>query len=144
MAKQDLHIIGNISIPANELNIQVSTSGGPGGQHVNKTSTKVTLRWNLLSSAALNEEQQQRIAERLQSRLTTRGDLIVQADDTRSQRTNLEKARERLAELLREALFVPKKRKKTRIPRSVKRKRLDQKKQRSLTKKGRQKYRGDD
>ena len=143
MSKEDLHIIGNIFIPANELNIQVSTSGGPGGQHVNKTSTKVTLRWNLLSSTALNEEQQRRIAERLQSRLTTRGDLLVQADDTRSQRSNLDKARERLAELLREALFVHKKRKKTRIPKSVKRRRLDKKKQRSQTKKGRQKYRGE-
>jgi len=95
-------------IPAAELRESASRSGGPGGQHVNKTSTRVTLRWCAAQSAALGEAQRARLLRRLGSRLTRGGDLLVHARRFRSRGRNRELARERLAELVREALATPK------------------------------------
>jgi len=144
MINQDLPIQENLTIPASELRIQVSTSGGPGGQHANKTSTKVTLRWNPMTSQVLQEYQKQRIITKLQNRMTVHGELIVHASNTRSQSSNAILARERLANLIKEALHKPKFRKKTKLPKSVKEKRITTKKHRAQTKKNRKKLRPDD
>ncbi|MCP4035870.1 MAG: aminoacyl-tRNA hydrolase [bacterium] len=100
-------IAPGLSIPGVEIDEAASRSGGPGGQHVNKTNTRVTLRWNVRRSRVLNARQRARLLERLQVRLTSEGDLIVHADRTRSRSRNREHARARLAELVSEALSEP-------------------------------------
>lgn len=126
----DLHVKRGVVIPADELHEQMSRSGGAGGQHVNKTSSRVTLRWNVDTTEALGDEQRRRVKKKLASKLTVAGELVVHADDDRSQHRNRQVARERLAEQVREALVVPKKRKQTKPTRGSKRRRLKEKKRR--------------
>src|SRR6185503_9157938 len=83
--KNDLFIKNGITIPEHELEITASRSGGAGGQHVNKTDTKITIRFNIKNSSALTEEQKQLILEKLQSRITEDGDLIIHNSESRSQ-----------------------------------------------------------
>lgn len=137
--RNDLHIQNGINIPGNELIITASRSSGPGGQKVNKSSTKVTVRWNVKNTSVLNDEQKARVIANLQSQLTVDGDLIVNSEVSRSQYQNREMALMHLAEKLQKALFIPKKRKPTRISKSVKESRLFTKKHRSLIKKMRNK-----
>lgn len=137
--KNDLHIQNGINIPANELIITASRSSGPGGQKVNKSSTKVTVRWNVKNTSVLNDEQKARVIANLQSQLTVDGDLIVNSEVSRSQYQNREMALMHLAEKLQAALFIPKKRKPTRISKAVKESRLQTKKLRSSIKKMRSK-----
>lgn len=135
--KNDVSINNEISIPDHELEIITSRSGGPGGQHVNTTNSRVTVRWNIKNTQSLNSEQKERVLERLQAQLTTDGDLIVHNSHSRSQLENKKQACLRLAELVRAALHVPKKRKAPRVPKVVKETRLRLKKQRSMLKKER-------
>ena len=137
MAKLDLRVGTTLLIPAHELDEQASRSGGPGGQHVNKTSSRVTLRWNLRKSRCLSEEQRFRLLDRLNARITRSGDLIVHVDGHRSRRRNLEEAQERLIEILAEALEVPRSRHPTRPSRSARRRRMDDKRHRSNLKRDR-------
>lgn len=130
----DLAVKRGLVIPADELGLSVSGAGGPGGQHVNKTATKVTLRWSVRGSRALSDVQRARLETKLASRLTKDGELLVSADDSRSQGDNKRLARERLAQLVRDALHVPKARRKTKPTRGSKERRLKGKKQRSDTK----------
>ncbi len=108
MSSRDLEVDPRLVIPAAELRESASRSGGPGGQHVNKTSTRVTLRWCAAESAALGDAQRARLLRRLGARLTRGGDLVVHARRFRSRGRNRELARERLAELVRQALATPK------------------------------------
>ena len=137
MSKSDLTVSAELVIPAHELEEQASRSGGPGGQHVNKTSNRVTLRWNLGKSIALREEQRARLLVQLDSRLTRSGELIVHVDGHRSRRRNLDEARERLVAILSEGLEVPRSRRPTRPSRAARQKRMDQKRHRSNLKKDR-------
>ncbi|MEE3327244.1 MAG: alternative ribosome rescue aminoacyl-tRNA hydrolase ArfB [Myxococcota bacterium] len=137
MSKLDLKVNAELLIPAHELDEQASRSGGPGGQHVNKTSNRVTLRWNLRKSPTVNEEQRARLLDRLHSRLTRSGDLIVHVDGHRSRRRNLDEARERLIAILAEGLEVPLSRRPTRPSRSARRQRMDDKRHRSNLKRDR-------
>ena len=137
--KNDLPIKNGIIIPANELEISSSLSGGKGGQHVNKTETRITVRWNIKNSLILNEKQKERIIQNLKSRLTKDGDLIIHNSESRSQQQNKEIALEVLAQIVRKALHVPKKRIKTRVPKKEKEKRLRKKAVRSEIKKMRSK-----
>jgi len=89
----DLYVCDGVIIPGGELEVVASRSGGPGGQHVNKTSTRITLRWNLAASAALDDERKRLLAEKLESRLTILGELLIHADEHRSQHMNRESAR---------------------------------------------------
>jgi len=98
----------SVSIPRSELDVRVSRSSGAGGQHVNKTSSRVEIFWNITGSRALNDEQRARLQSKLVSRLTSDGSIRVVASDMRSQSRNRELAEERLAELVRRALVVPK------------------------------------
>lgn len=137
MAKLDLRVGTKILIPAHELDEQASRSGGPGGQHVNKTSNRVTLRWNVMKSRSLNEDQRTRLLARLDARLTRSGDLIVHVDGHRSRRRNLDEARERLISILAEALEVPRARRPTAPSRAARRRRMDDKRHRSNLKRDR-------
>jgi ribosome-associated protein len=138
-AENLLKVNDALSIPRNELDVRVSRSSGAGGQHVNKTSSRVEIFWNVRGSRALTEEQRARLLERLASRLTTEGSIRVVASDMRSQSRNRDIAEERLADMVRRALLIPKKRRPTRPTRASKEARLEGKKRRSHTKRDRQK-----
>src|SRR5687768_6485392 len=121
----------SVAIPRRELDVRVSRSSGAGGQHVNKTSSRVELFWNIPSSGAVSDEERARLMTRLASKLTTEGSIRVVASDMRSQSRNRDLAEERLAELVRQALIVPRKRKATRPTRAAKEARLETKKRHS-------------
>ncbi|MFL5488236.1 MAG: alternative ribosome rescue aminoacyl-tRNA hydrolase ArfB [Gemmatimonadaceae bacterium] len=127
----------SLSIPRNELDVRVSRSSGAGGQHVNKTSSRVEIFWSVRDSRAPTEEQRSRLTEKLASRMTTEGSIRVVASDMRSQSRNRELAEQRLAELVRRALIIPKKRKPTKPSRASKEARLDAKKRQSHKKRER-------
>ncbi|MBI5500073.1 MAG: aminoacyl-tRNA hydrolase [Deltaproteobacteria bacterium] len=135
--EENLYVSDDVTIPGAELGVVASRSGGPGGQNVNKVASRVTLRWNVLASVALDGAQKQRLAEKLASRLTVGGELVIHADEHRSQHMNRESARARLAALVREALEVLPDRIPTRPTRGAKRRRLAGKKLRAEIKRGR-------
>jgi ribosome-associated protein len=139
----DLIINNLVTIPDAELEITTSRSSGPGGQHVNKTDTRVSVRWNLEASAALSDMLRSRVRRNLESRLTESGDLLVHCDTHRSQRRNRDEALQRLAALVREALVPPKFRRKTRPSAASRRQRLENKRRRGDIKQSRgKKYDG--
>jgi ribosome-associated protein len=128
-----------ISIPEEELTFTASRSGGPGGQHVNKVSSKVVLWFDLAKSPSLSPEDKELIASRLGSRIDKDGVLRVVSQSTRSQLSNRELAIERFVELLQSALKQLPPRKKTRVSKAAKERRLEEKKQRSSLKRERAK-----
>ncbi|HEY8153036.1 MAG TPA: alternative ribosome rescue aminoacyl-tRNA hydrolase ArfB [Myxococcota bacterium] len=105
MTRESLEVRPDLRIPEDELVLQVSRASGPGGQKVNKTSSRVTLRWSVAASSALSERQRARLLARLRSRLTREGELVLHAQRSRSQASNREQARARLVELVRDALI---------------------------------------
>ena len=111
-----------------EITFQTSRSSGPGGQNVNKVESRVELRWNLAASAVLTDIQKSLILEKIAGRLTTDGDLLITAQDDRSQLRNKEIALAKFHELLRKSLLRPKPRKATKPSKSAVRKRLEGKK----------------
>lgn len=128
----------SVAIPLSELDVRVSRSSGAGGQHVNKTSSRVEIFWNIPSSRALSDDERARLMAKLGSKLTTEGSIRVVASDMRSQSRNRELAEERLAELVRRALIVPRKRRPTKPTMASKEARLDEKKRRASKKRDRQ------
>lgn len=106
-------------------------SSGAGGQNVNKVSSKVELHFDLVSSTAFSDDEKERLQKKLQSRLTTSNELILQCDESRSQHKNKEIVTQRFLELIREGLKKPKPRKKTKPSKAAKLKRLREKKHRS-------------
>lgn len=126
-----------VSVPERELEFQTSRSGGPGGQNVNKVSSRVTLRFDVEHSAALTSEQKAQIRARLSSRINKEGVLQITSQRTRSQDMNREDAVVRFAELLRAALHREKRRIPTAATRSSKEGRLVEKKKRTSVKEGR-------
>ena len=106
----DVVVDKNHVIPRHELVIRATRSGGPGGQHVNTSSSRVEVRWNPGESSALTPDEKERVARQLASRLDTAGWVRVAASDTRSQRQNRLLAEQRLATLVARALHVRKKR----------------------------------
>jgi ribosome-associated protein len=133
--KNDLHVKNGITIPSHELVITTSRAGGPGGQHVNRTDTRITVRWNIPNTTALTPEQQMRVLQNLQSRLTSDGDVIVHNSESRSQQHNKDAALEQLAREISRALYVPKVRMKTRVSKAKKEARLREKSRRGEIKK---------
>lgn len=131
----NVYVQNGIIIPEDELIIETSRAGGPGGQHVNKTNSRVVLRWNIVTSRVLTEEQKEHVGRYFQSRLTHEGELIIAVSTMRSQHQNKELAYERLAQELRSALYIPKKRVPTSISKTAKEKGAQHKKRRSLIKK---------
>ena len=125
------------SIPRSELEFRATRAGGPGGQHVNTSSTRVELVWDVKSSASITEEQRARLLTKLKSRITEEGILRLTSAGSRSQHQNKEDVVERFAKIIEQALQKPKPRKKTRPTKASKEKRLQTKKQRSERKKQR-------
>ena len=123
-----IRVNDTVVVPRDEVVARASRSGGAGGQHVNTSSTRIELVWNVGASRALTDEQRARVLRKLSSRLDTERNLRVVASDRRSQRQNRESAEMRLAELVREALVVPKKRRPTKPSRAARQARLDSKK----------------
>ena len=111
-----IEINANLSIPEHELSFTTARSGGPGGQHVNKVSSRVTLWFNVAESPSLSTFQKRRIMSRLATRINQAGILRVVAQQHRSQIANREVAVERFVALLRDALVQEKPRQKTTIP----------------------------
>ena len=129
-----LPINPDLSIPLSELDYQASRSGGPGGQHVNTSSTRVEVRWDIACSPTLTPEQRAQLLERLKSKLDSSGGLRLVSSETRSQLRNREDVTERLREVVAAALVVRKKRKPTKPSRAAKAARLESKRRRSVTK----------
>lgn len=130
LVEADLPIDAVLTIPGEELRVSTSRSGGPGGQGVNTTDSRVTLRWNVRTSPTLGDEARMNLVTRLGPRLTLDGDVMVSVSDERSQLSNRETARERLAALVRAARIVQKARRPTRPSRGSKERRLTAKKSR--------------
>ena len=133
----DLVITPRLTIPAGELDISFARSGGPGGQNVNKVSSKVDLRWNPTTSMALTNDDRLLLLERLRNRLTNEGELIVTSTATRDQIKNRDDAESKLALIVRAALDRPKTRKPTRVSKGAKRRRVADKRHKSEIKKNR-------
>ena len=142
--KADLEVRAGLVIPAAELVEVASRAGGPGGQNVNKVNTRVTLRWDLANSPVLSESRRARLIEKLGSRLTLRGVLIVHASRMRSRGRNRELARERIARLLDDALTVRHTRTATRPTRASKQRLQQAKQRRSRQKRLRSRVRSQD
>lgn len=123
-----------LSIPHSEYSIKAVRSGGAGGQHVNKVSSRIELYWDFRNSEALTAEQKIRIAEKLQSRISDDGMLRVTEDSSRSQHGNREAVVKKLHKLISAALKVNKKRVPTKVSAAAKKKRVDSKKKRSEVK----------
>jgi ribosome-associated protein len=106
----DIQITETVAIPPAELHFQFSRSGGPGGQHVNRTASQVELTFDVLHSSSLNETQRARVLSKLKSYIDTRGVLHLTSQTTRSQHRNRAEVVERFTLLLQRALHVPKRR----------------------------------
>jgi ribosome-associated protein len=121
----------------NEVEFRFSRSSGPGGQNVNKVSSRVTVFFDVVGSGRFGEDEKRRILRKLAGRANKEGVIHVASERHRRQRANREAAMERLGELLGEALRKEKPRRKTKVPARAKRKRLEEKKKRSELKKQR-------
>lgn len=135
--RQGLSVQPGVVIPHNELEVRATRAGGPGGQHVNTSSTRVELLWTLGTSRAVTDEQRARIAAKLAARLDADGSVRVVASDTRSQRQNRALAEERLVALVARALVVPKARRRTKPTRAAVQRRLEDKRHRGEKKRRR-------
>lgn len=136
-----IEVSPDLVIPDSELDVKASRASGAGGQHVNKTSSRIEITWNIRESQSISDEQREILLQRLDSRLSSDGTIRVVSSETRSQTQNRERAEQRLAELIRKALVKPKTRKPTRRPKSADEARLASKKLHSRKKRERK---GDD
>lgn len=127
----------DLEIPMSEIRFKVSRAGGPGGQHVNKVSTRVTLLFDLDGSTALTGRQKARLRSRLATRIGASGELRVSCGRHRSQASNRDETLARFAALVRGALQVRKRRRETGVPSGERRRRLEQKRRRSKLKRDR-------
>ena len=137
----DLVIINeSLAVPESELQFRFSTGGGPGGQHVNKTATRVTLLFDVAGSPSLDEETRVRLLDRLASRLNRQGLLHIDVQDSRSQWQNRTTAVARFRKVLADALVEQPERRPTRPTRKSREVRLEQKRRRSEVKRDRRQH----
>ncbi len=129
-----IKITPTLSIPMRELKFVATTGSGPGGQHVNRVATKIVLLWDVHSSSAITRGNRNRILNKLSTRINKQGILRVSSSKHRSQKANRSATIERFIKLLQDALKRNVVRKKSRVTRTEKAKRLEQKKRRSCTK----------
>ncbi|MBN1132491.1 MAG: aminoacyl-tRNA hydrolase [Bacteroidales bacterium] len=121
----------------NEVRFKTTRSSGPGGQHVNKTESRVELYWNVQASSLLGEDEKALVMKRLRNRISGQGDLILAGEKFRSQVKNREEVSERFIELIKRSLKPVKKRKPTRPTKAAKERRIEAKKRRGALKKKR-------
>jgi ribosome-associated protein len=137
MSGDGIVVSPTLTIPPAELTFRATRAGGPGGQHVNTSSTRIELLWDVTHSTVVNEEVRARLLEKLAARVDAAGMIRVVASDRRSQGQNKDAAAERLAKLVRQALIVPRKRRPTRPTAGSREQRLAEKKRRGERKRDR-------
>jgi ribosome-associated protein len=126
-----LNVTPALSIPRSEIQYRATRAGGAGGQHVNTSSTRIELLWDLPNSVAVSDAQRERLRTKLAARLDSEGMVRVVASDRRSQGQNKQSADERLVALVKNALHIAKKRRATKPTRAAKERRLTEKKKHS-------------
>jgi ribosome-associated protein len=129
-----LEVVDGVAIPRSELEYRATRAGGAGGQHVNTSSTRIELLWNVARTPVLDDDRRARVSTRLATRIDGEGWLRVVSSARRSQQQNREAAEARLVELVRGALTVQKRRRPTRPTRASREERIRVKKKRSETK----------
>ena len=134
-----IRIDDRLAIDDDELQFHATTAQGPGGQHVNRSNTRVVVLWNVKTSPSLDDAQRVRILERLSNRISREGWLRVASQKHRSQSRNRDAAVQRLAELVAGALRTDPPRKATKPSRAARRRRVDEKKRRGEIKRTRRK-----
>jgi ribosome-associated protein len=132
------------TIPESELRFRATRAGGPGGQHVNKASTRMEVSWDVGRTSVLTDPERRRVLAKLAKRIDSEGVLRIAADERRSLLQNRSAAIERLVKLVESARRAPKPRKPTRPSRAAKRARLDSKRRRSNLKRERDRPRWED
>ena len=133
-----LVVTDSVRIPNHELDWSFARAGGPGGQNVNKVSSKAVLRWRALAtSAAIPVQAIERMRARFPSRFTANGDVLIKSQQYRDQERNREDCLEKLSEMIRAALVEPRPRKATKPTKGSQRRRLADKRRRSLQKRNR-------
>jgi ribosome-associated protein len=138
----DLEITPNLKIPDAELRLSFARSSGPGGQNVNKVSSKAVLHFDVLMTPSLPPDVRQRFLERYKSRLTNAGEVVIHSEEFRDQPRNIQACHEKLRQMVLTVLRPPKKRRATKPTRGSKVRRLNEKKRRGDVKAGRR-YRGE-
>lgn len=136
--------VAGLRIPRSELLYRASRSGGPGGQHVNTSSTRIEVVWDIAASPSIDDSSRARLLRALATRLDREGRLRLVSGATRSQLQNRETVTARLAAVVEKALHVPKPRRRTKPSRAAKAARLEAKRKRSGLKESRRPVRGDD
>lgn len=134
MGDESVEITPELSIPLAEISFRASRSGGPGGQHVNTSSTRVELVWDVSRSPSLNEAQRELLLAKLANRINMEGVLAIASSATRSQHRNREDALRRFATIVARALALPRPRRRTRPPAAANEERLGDKRRRSRKK----------
>lgn len=137
--EDQLRVSDELSIPLSEIEFRYSTSGGPGGQHANRSATRVTVLFSVAEAQCLREDQRETLLRRLEPRLDSDGVLQVNSQDSRSQRRNREIALDRLGRILAEALREARPRKPTQPTRTSTRRRVEDKRRRGRLKREREK-----
>ena len=139
-----LIVTPTLTIPDDDLRFKFSRSGGPGGQNVNKVSSKAMLHFSVRNSPSLPPGVRARFVEKFGSRLTKDGDVVITSQESRDQPKNIESCLEKLRLMILEVLHPPKKRRATRPSKGSKIRRVEAKKRRSQVKEGRKKGFRDD
>lgn len=132
-----LQVTPRIAIPDEELRFSFARSSGPGGQNVNKVASKATLHWSVTTSPSLPDDVRERFLSSFPSRITKEGDIVISSQEYRDQPKNIAACLDKLADMLRQVAKAPKKRRPTKPTKGSKLRRLNEKRLRSETKRGR-------